>query len=236
MTRLATMDDAIRALKDADPDTRRRAAEWLADHGDSRAFEALVTTLHDPNETKQVRHYAAQALGRTGDPRAFPVLIGLLQDHNADVDIRSNAASALGRLGDSRALAPLVDTLKQEVDPAVRAMAAFGLGLLRDKRAVEPLIAALSDTDVLIDVRIYATAALGQLQDRRAVDPLSRILQNRATATDYEREQAARALGFIGGRDVLMILSHAAQEEASDTVRKEVMKALKRLSAQQSGE
>ena len=187
---------------------------------------ALVAKLDDQEETEQVRHYVVRALGRTHHPDALHVLSLLLQDRHVGAQYRADAALALGVLGDSGCVAPLVEALHDKED-SVRALAATGLGLLGEDRAVVPLLAVLVDVDEY--VRICALSALGAIGDRRAVEPLGRILRGHVSATEYEREQAARALGIIGGEDAHGVLSTVDQDDVPETVRKQIEKALVRF-------
>jgi hypothetical protein len=102
------VDDAIIHLRDPDPNTRERAASWLAGNGDPRAVDPLIEALKDENV--MVRKYAAMSLGAIGDSRAVDPLIKALKDESSGV--RSSASKALGAIGDRRAVDPLIEVLE----------------------------------------------------------------------------------------------------------------------------
>lgn len=204
------------------------AAEWLFEEPDTRAFHALVRTIRDPLEDESVRDQAVRALGRTPGPLAFEILSGLLEGQGPDTALRSTAARALGDLGDPRVLSILLEALSHDRDPYVRAGAAQGLGFLGDPRAVPALIKALDDVEEEGYVRISATGALGELKAAEAVGALGGILLNHGPASEYEREQAAHALGLIGGQEAVDVLRRAAEAETSNEVRRQIAKALRR--------
>jgi HEAT repeat protein len=182
------VEPLIVALKDANWDVRRQAAEALGQIGDARAVEPLIAALKDANE--MVRRQAAEALGKIGDARAVEPLVTALKE--SDAIVRREATKALGKIGDARAVQPFIAALK-DADAIVRQRAAEALGNIGDARAVEPLIAALKDVDE--SVRQRAAEALGKIGDARAVEPLIAALKD---ANWDARWKAAKALGQIG--------------------------------------
>ncbi len=110
-------------------DSRWKAAEALADHGDETAVEPLIAALNDPYVDVQ----CAWALGKMGDVRAVEPLIETLTDPKAPV--RKDAAWALGKIGDDRAIAPLT-ALLQDNDDDVRNAAKAALETLQKKKSV----------------------------------------------------------------------------------------------------
>ncbi len=193
MTRPETVEEWIGALESADLDRRRWATEWLYDHPEAQAVDALIRVVHDVEEASGTRSYAARALAKIGDVRAFLILSALRSDE--DTNVRFAAISALGQTKDTRSFDPLATDLARNVDPLIRAAAATGLGYLGDARAVGLLVSALLDQDEY--VRICAIGALGRLAPEQAVEPLTRIVQDHTHSTAYERTQAARALSLI---------------------------------------
>jgi HEAT repeat protein len=76
----------------------------LAKFGDSRAIEALLAALHEPD--KDVRRRATLLLAEIGGAQVIKALITTaLQDE--ETDVRHGAIVALGKIGDSRALLAL---------------------------------------------------------------------------------------------------------------------------------
>jgi formylglycine-generating enzyme required for sulfatase activity len=78
-------------LKDGDRETRRAAAEALAEIG-TPAVERLLVALRD--EDAEVRRVAADILGEIKDPRSVEPLTAALNDPNDEV--QHSAAEALG--------------------------------------------------------------------------------------------------------------------------------------------
>lgn len=104
---------------------RRNAAWALGAFDDSRAVQALVAALHDPEPT--VREQVAWALGAIGDDGGVDGLIGALKDANPRV--REQAAWALGAIGHAKATDALLPLLK-DPDVGVRRQAAWAIGAI----------------------------------------------------------------------------------------------------------
>jgi hypothetical protein len=198
-TRAPLQNALIDALKDADGNVRRRAAEALGDFNSPSAVKALIAALTDPDETVRVK--AASALGdlhmdlktstaKTHISVIVKALISVL--HDPDTDVRSTAVWALGSIGDPSAFRPLV-TVLQDRDADVRAEAAWALMLVGESKAIEPLSAALKDKDA--SVRLSAAGALGQTFDRRAIKPLGIALRDKDAAVRKEALEALAASG-----------------------------------------
>jgi hypothetical protein len=208
--------------------------------GDKRTVKSLIRALKDKNE--DVRERAAMALGKIGDERAVEPLIRALQDK--DEDVRERAAMALGKIGDERAVEPLIRALKDK-DKFVRTSAAKSIGKIGD---INFLVNALRDKDS--NVREAALEALNMLDwgprnvsekinflivskkwnevvklGEPSIEPLVQVL-------NYEggeiRENAARALGEIGGKRAVESLVQALKDE-DFYVREAAKKALKKL-------
>jgi len=125
----------------------------------------------------------------------------------------------------------------KEKDAYFRCIAASALGNIRDARAVKPLLQMLTDSE--ITARISAVVALGEIRDFRAVDPLGEIYDvaaSGASSSEFEdcsqfaaiaclldihniRKEAAIALGKIGGRRAIEILSNVLAAYGPDTHR-----------------
>jgi HEAT repeats/TIR domain/NACHT domain len=86
------VEPLLAALRDAEPDVRRAAAQALGDIGDARAVEPLLAALRDAEP--DVRKAAAHALGDIGDARAVEALLAAL--HDGEPGVRMAAAQALG--------------------------------------------------------------------------------------------------------------------------------------------
>ena len=155
----------VAALRDADADKRREAANELCALRSREAVPPLVLLLQD--RAVPVREAAAFALGQTTDPRALPALVKATADR--DSEVRASVAIALGMIGGART----GDTLSRLLDDGsalVRAAAVTAMGLMQDTAGVDELIAMLEDPS--FDVRYDAAWALGQMNEADAIDHL----------------------------------------------------------------
>ncbi|MNY08643.1 PBS lyase HEAT-like repeat protein [compost metagenome] len=91
----AEFSHVVRALEDADPYVRARAAHALGSFADPGALEPLAQRLRDPDAL--VRSAAAEALGTIGDPRAITWLTETI-DALEDDSSRREMLDALGKL------------------------------------------------------------------------------------------------------------------------------------------
>lgn len=216
------LEQAIKALRSADPAVAEKAAEALGRMRDPRAIGPLIAAVRDGS--MDLCKAAARALKEIDNPGALePLVIAglassresdttfmrvgqaleILQDHRAfdrvvpalrdhDEKIRRNAAYVLGRLSDPRAIEPLSIALLKDDNPQVRSTIAVAFGRSRDRRAVEPLLVALRDSQVAPD----AARSLGLIGDPIAIPALIAAL--RTAETEYVQGCVAGALGRIG--------------------------------------
>jgi hypothetical protein len=135
------VDPLIAALKDADRNVRRLAAEALGRIKDPRAVVPLEGTQRDPDPSVRWNAIVAiVALGNIRDPLDF--LIPALKD--ADSSVRGNAANLLGKVNDPRVVEPLIAALK-DADASVQRSALLALSRTKDPRAASPMRAWSSD-------------------------------------------------------------------------------------------
>jgi HEAT repeat protein len=124
-----------RLREDADPKSRRRAAEAAGLEGE--AGEAALAEATEKDADAGVRAAAAEALATAGSAaRAGPVLLRRARE-DADPAVRSAAVESLGILGVADAVAPLRDLARS--DPAVSRRALFALARIRTPEAVDAL-------------------------------------------------------------------------------------------------
>ncbi|HEX9824578.1 MAG TPA: HEAT repeat domain-containing protein [Actinomycetota bacterium] len=112
LSELGEVDMLIRAMADADPETRALIREVLEAGG---VTERLIADLSDPHP--DLRLAAADRLGVMRAMRAVPDLVRRLED--PDPRVRTNAAGALGAIGESSAIQPLKQALIADPDPGV---------------------------------------------------------------------------------------------------------------------
>jgi HEAT repeat protein len=129
-----------RALADADPSVRRRAAELAARHPDVD----LLVVLGDPDPS--VVEVAAWALGEHGhaDPVVVDRLSTLATGHT-DPLVREAAVAALGAIGDPAGLPAILAGCTDK--PAVRRRAVLALAPFDGPEVDAALQRALTDRD-----------------------------------------------------------------------------------------
>ena len=101
--------DTIRDLREGDDARRRAAAEWLGQHPDRAAFDALLAALDDPNP--DVILLAFRALARLGNPAALEPMRLAFVRYN---EVHFSAHNRIGLLCPSSAL----ELLMRSADPA----------------------------------------------------------------------------------------------------------------------
>ena len=108
------------ALKDADDEVRRIAAESLGQIGSDTAVPGLIEALKD--EDYDMRWTAARSLDKIGSDTAISALIEALKDE--DSNVRWTAAESLGQIGSETAVPGLIETLKLKfpVDKSLQPM------------------------------------------------------------------------------------------------------------------
>lgn len=205
----------VAALRDADAEVRRAAANSLGQIEDKRAVPGLITALRD--EDAEVRQQAAWALAQLEDKRATEPLMAALKDSN--IEVRRKSAWALGQLEDQTAGPALAAALRDD-DAEVRKNAAWGLGQLELRTAPAELIDALKDPNA--DVRRTAAWALSEMGDARAVPALRQML----TDTDADaRKNAINALGQIRDSSAMQAIIEAMKSTDAE-VRRAAAQAL----------
>lgn len=216
----------IAALKDADVDVRRAAANSLSNLDDPRAVPGLIEALRDSDA--EVRASAAHGLGSLEDKRAVPGLVALLKDANTDV--RQAALSALHSMPEEVPDEAILGAIGDS-DPEVRS-AAIGLALNRiqlneddenakpDTRYVTAFTRLLADGSA--DTRQQAAEALGASHLREA--PAALMAASKDKNADV-RQAVAGALGRIGDARGVQTLKEMLSDTNAD-VRESAVSAL----------
>lgn len=213
----------IWALKDANVDVRKSAAQALGVLHERRALKPLAQLLKKEPDWS-MRWTIVVAMRTMGDRRAAPLLIEpLLKD--PDWRVRKETAVTLGALQDKRATKHLAQAL---ADPheAVRAAAAGALGALGDKRALDALIEALKDEN--LTVRAGAAAALGALGSGKAVPGLIEGLNDENATV---RAGCAGALGAIGSSRAIKPLKELVASDPNPHVKQVAQAAIDQIKA-----
>lgn len=183
---------------------RAKAAEALGELCDSRAIDALVSSIFNDSDYN-VRGTAATALGKIEDRRAVPKLIEAIDQGYAT----ESAIKALGEIGGSQAVDKLIGLLSSEDDGEVFE-AVEALGKIGDKRAVQPLVDLLQrflqgDRCYSTDVPRVLFQSLRRLADEKATSVFTSALRSEQPRI---RHFAAVSLGALKNRDTVELLIH----------------------------
>ena len=84
------------------------------------------------------RCYASRTLGVLGDANAIPTLVKCLRDD--DIDVSMDAAYALGRIGNADAIPPLLESLKHDPNGEVKISVVDALGKIGGQEIIPPLL------------------------------------------------------------------------------------------------
>jgi HEAT repeat protein len=203
---------------------------WLA--GEIKRQQERLTSSNI-----EERRDAVLWLGSLRRPEASRLAMAGLGD--ATPIVRATAARAILSLPAEEAVTALLPLLKDKFE-LPREEAAYALGETRSKTAVRPLMETLAN-DKVAGVRGAAIVSLGLLKDETAVNLLTQVL-TRKVKTDgftglvlrrkdlenpFLRRAAAQALGLIGSREAVPVLSATLTDaKAGDDVRREAARAL----------
>ena len=116
----------LTSLTSSSPETRWRAADEIAIRHDSRAVEAVIRAMRDPQGTIRVC-VMASALGHLRDPRALSALTEAMFDPG-NRDLRLCAIQSLGMIGDPAAMPSLIEALQDNNTPVAAANAIARIG------------------------------------------------------------------------------------------------------------
>jgi HEAT repeat protein len=202
----ADVDMLIKQLKSPDVDTRRAAAQSLAEAGEEAkpAVGALVKALREDKD-RFVRRFAAEALGQIGaGPAAvLPALRQALSDPKKEV--QEAAATALGKMGKDAVnlLAAAVKDASREAE--VRRKSAEALGAMgADARpALKVLLEVLkvappgrpNDADIRVEV-VVAVGKIASEDDKDAVAAVTALTdkKNRNRSLMSAANQALKSI------------------------------------------
>lgn len=219
----AMWDTIQKAAAAPNPEERATALRMVGDLKDARGLSILLEAI--TNTQPSVRGAAAAALGDLGKVQGIPALEQALDDKIPAV--KTSAAISLGELGVKDSLAALRRAL---ADPNPVVKAAVVSALLRVEEPFESVAGALYELAQNNDpgTRSAAGKAAGRAHGtntKAAVEFLAGLLKD---PIPRPRIAAARALGQIGGPEVLSILRAALHDE-DDAVRATVGGSIARI-------
>ncbi len=216
-------DRIQKAAAAPNPEERATALRMVGDLKDARGLSILLEAMTSPQPS--VRGAAASALGDLGKVQGISALEKALDDKIPAV--KTSAAISLGELGVRESLTALRKSLGDQ-NPVVKA--AVVSALLRVEEPFEAVGGALYELAQNNDpgTRSAAGKAAGRAHGPNtpaAVEFLAGLLKD---PIPRPRIAAARALGQIGGLEVLPILKAALHDE-DDAVRATVGAAIVRI-------
>ena len=204
----AALDSLLNLIGDPESAVRQAVVGALNSIGSSRMEQLIKPLLRD--ERPLVRESAAQIAGYFGYLDCADLLIQCCDDE--DERVRKAAVEHLPYLEDDRV--PTILRMKLHRDTAkVRAAAASALGKLEGEEA--ELENALKDEDSW--VRYFAAQSLGRLRSSDSVTSLIELI--RTDPFNHVRIAALEALGTIGGREAVEIITSQLHSEDRDVAR-----------------
>ena len=190
-----SIQDWVEALEDVDDATREEAAKALAEKGDPKTLEPLLTALED--DYWSVRSHVGWALAKIGGDQSIEGLITLFNDNM--MEVQAEAVRAMATMG--KGVVPKLLACLKDKRWRVREQAAKTLGELRDPDAVQGLVIVCRDRDGA--VKSAAAEALGKIGDPRAIPTLIKLFKD---TSKIVRETAGTALMYIGAPSVDALL------------------------------
>jgi HEAT repeat protein/MFS family permease len=135
------VEDLVKALRDLNPEVRRKAAEGLGVLGSEEAVGSLIDQLADRDS--DVRAEVAEAMGKTGHPLVLDALVEALEDE--DPRVRVSAIRALGEIGGEGIRRLLVDRLQsQGFDRQTRPALIDVLSRMGERRVIPAAVESLT--------------------------------------------------------------------------------------------
>ncbi|MBE2183279.1 MAG: HEAT repeat domain-containing protein [Anaerolineae bacterium] len=204
-------------LNDTDADVREAAIELLWEDESIALMDKLIDMTRT-GESIAERAAAANALGNfilrgeMGDipeadvTRAQNAVIALWQNSDEDVEVRRRALEAISN--SSHEIIPeAIEQAYQSYDQRLQTSAIFAMGRSCDARWAENVLAELENESA--EFRYEAARAAGELELEEALPALSGL----AFDEDIDiRDTAIWALGEIGGREAMRVLSLLADD------------------------
>ncbi len=192
-----TADPQILAqARSADPDTRQKAAQTVAQTADAGDLPLMFELLGDRDW--RVRKTIVDGLVREASPRVVEGLIDALAD-GENAGKRNSSTEALIRIGPP-AIQPIVERLRAESDADVRLCLVNLLGDLRSEDGFAMLLDIIDREDD-INLASSAVSSVGKYRDAAALPRLIGALRRRDDL--WLKFHIVESLGEIGDRAAL---------------------------------
>ncbi len=183
-------------LNAATKDDRSRAAERIADAGDTGAIPLLRLSFTG-DISGDVRDAAGRALGRLGDAESVETFCIALASRSSNPDRAKTAAYALGYLGDVRGLEQLINAYETGWQPAIVAEAIAAIG----PAALASLLDLVERNPSLLK-RTTATTVFDSLRGDVLLPALVDRVEAIATAPDFV-DRATALMELVKNRSPL---------------------------------
>jgi len=235
ITLVALVENRIFGVNRLDPQKKlwlhQAATEALAQIGGTLAFSKLGDLLKS-KDPKQ-RMLAARGLREaTGGKVATDLLTALKTETDATIKVMiisalGNAGKDLGVQEKQSIATELIRQMETNAKGAVHSAAINALGKLRLKIATEPLLKQLTKLHGDGPLSQDIVRALGEIADARAVNLVVVMLE--VHVNEGVRNEAALALGKIGGTKAREALQRRLKLETKPSVKANILKALTAL-------
>lgn len=189
-------DVILLAVRDASPEVRAAAAQWVARNRAFALESEVIALLND--RRSPVRAAAASALGELRTPGALAPLVRALGDR--DPEVRTAAVTALGRLGRPEAVLALLETTHDSARAVVVA-SLEALAELGDPGALYAILEKIHDP--VEEVAVAAASAAGAFA---SADAAPALIELAAQGREASAVAAMEALGRIGSRQATAVL------------------------------
>ena len=205
----------VELLDDSDEYVRAQAAQFIGEHPEYGATNALVELVAD--ESSRVRYFATRALGNAAQANAMEAIVLMLAENdNRDPALRHAGAIALSQLATSEQIAEL----SNHSSASVRRAAVVSL---RHQGAAE-VASFLTDGDERVIAE--AARAIHDLPIPSAMPALAKLI-DRPTDNIAIAHRALNANFRIGGDESAMALArYAARTSAPAMMRREALSML----------
>jgi HEAT repeat protein len=218
----------VKALNDANPNVRLRAAESLGFRAQAVASDALLARLDGKESVDRVRQEIFTALGKIGAESALGAIEACLSDETSAA-VRAQCAGALGNI-DSASAEQLARKGANDRNMQVRLQAIKSLGSFSSTATVRALTDLIRDENT--SIRRVALLSLGRGGSAEALTLLVEALQN---ATSREQTLVLlQALTWLANPDAIEAIQALYRQNADEEIRRHALVAMASTRAQGS--
>ncbi len=203
------VDPLLELLKTADPATKPRIIQALAQTRDERVVEPLLDAFNNETDVNAKSRLINSMSIFISNKHVMDTLMEAVK--NKDMQISKTAISVVANQNDPTTIAPLLNAYPN-VSPESKVVMLEAITRMPDPRFATCILGL---KDAAENVRVQAATTLGLLQNERAVEPLKNLLEKDASknvksAAAYSLAQldadgiADILMGMINDTDVVM--------------------------------